>query len=105
MVERPESHPRTSLINPRDRRNSPVPRSTHLAALMLILCTTTNGRGQAPTAKPDDSSVPPPVQLTKEQDHRRTLDLLHIDSLRRGADGNNAKAANAANYDESKANP
>ncbi len=33
------------------------------------------------------------------------MDLLHIKELRRGADGRNAKAANAANYDESKANP
>jgi hypothetical protein len=33
------------------------------------------------------------------------MDLLHIASLRRGADGNNRQAPNAANYDESKANP
>lgn len=47
----------------------------------------------------------PPVQLTSEQDHQRTMDLLHVSSLRRGADGNNPQAPNAANYDESKANP
>jgi len=33
------------------------------------------------------------------------IDLLHITALRRGADGRNAQAPNAANYDESKANP
>jgi hypothetical protein len=33
------------------------------------------------------------------------MDLLHITALRRGADGRNAQAPNAANYDESKANP
>ncbi len=33
------------------------------------------------------------------------MDLLHISSLRRGADGRNAEAPNAVNYDESKANP
>lgn len=33
------------------------------------------------------------------------LKLLGIESLRRGADGRNASAPNAANYDESKANP
>ncbi len=33
------------------------------------------------------------------------LDLLHIQSLRHGADGRNTQAPNAANYDESKANP
>jgi hypothetical protein len=33
------------------------------------------------------------------------MDLLHITSLRQGANGNNPQAPNAANYDESKANP
>ena len=33
------------------------------------------------------------------------MDLLHIDHLRQGADGRNPQAPNAANYDESKANP
>jgi hypothetical protein len=47
----------------------------------------------------------PPVQLTSEQDHQRTMDLLKISSLRQGADGNNPQAPNAANYDEAKANP
>jgi hypothetical protein len=45
------------------------------------------------------------AQLTAEQDHRRLMDLLHITSLRQGADGHNPQAPNAANYDESKANP
>ncbi len=48
---------------------------------------------------------PPPVQMTAQEDHKRTMDLLKIKSLRRGADGRNTKAANAANYDEAKANP
>jgi hypothetical protein len=47
----------------------------------------------------------PPVQLTPEQDHRRTMDLLQISSLRQGADGNDPQAPNAVNYDEAKANP
>jgi hypothetical protein len=42
--------------------------------------------------------------LTSEQDHQRMMDLLHITSIRRGADGD-PKSSNAANYDESKANP
>ena len=46
-----------------------------------------------------------PVHLTAEQDHQRIMDLLHITSLRPGADGRDPKAPNAANYDESKANP
>ncbi len=48
---------------------------------------------------------PPPVQLTAAADQRRLLDLLKISELRRGADGRNNNAPNAANYDEAKANP
>jgi len=47
---------------------------------------------------------PPPVQLTAEQDHQRLMDLLHITSIRHGADGSGTSEY-AANYDESKANP
>ena len=47
----------------------------------------------------------PPVELTAQEDHKRLMDLLHITELRRGADGRNPQAPNAANYDESKANP
>ena len=43
--------------------------------------------------------------LTSQEDHRRTMDLLHITELRPGADGRDAQSPNAANYDESKANP
>src|SRR6266700_6326407 len=43
-------------------------------------------------------------QLT-EQDHKNMMNQLHIDSLRPGANGNDPKAPNAANYDEAKANP
>jgi sialate O-acetylesterase len=46
-----------------------------------------------------------PESLTAEQDHRRLLQLLKIESLRPGADGRDVTAPNAANYDESKANP
>src|SRR5216684_3568015 len=51
------------------------------------------------------NSLPPPVTMIAEQDHRRIMDLLHITSLRPGANGSNPQAPNAANYDESKANP
>jgi hypothetical protein len=47
----------------------------------------------------------PNVSLTTEEDHRRLLDLLGIESLRPGANGNDPQAPNAANYDEAKANP
>lgn len=53
----------------------------------------------------DSAGFPAPLQLTAEQDHQRMMGLLHIDSIRRGADGNNPQSPFAANYDESKANP
>ncbi|MGA2132301.1 MAG: acetylxylan esterase [Bryobacteraceae bacterium] len=42
---------------------------------------------------------------TAQQDHQQMMDQLHITSIRPGADGNHPDAPNAANYDESKANP
>jgi hypothetical protein len=62
-------------------------------------------RGDDPPKAPDASGPPPPVQLTAQQDHQKMMDLLHITSLRPGANPNNRQAPNAANYDESKANP
>src|SRR5580700_7613267 len=51
------------------------------------------------------AQAPPPVQLTAQEDRKRLMDLLHIASLRNGANGSNPQAPNYANYDESKANP
>jgi hypothetical protein len=63
----------------------------------------TSGQTNSQLAK---DSFPPPVELTSEQDRARTMELLGIKTpLRRGADGRNPQAENAANYDESKANP
>jgi len=56
----------------------------------------------AQDAKPAD---PAPLQLTNQQDHRLMMKALGIKSLREGANGRNRNAPNAANYDESKANP
>jgi hypothetical protein len=49
--------------------------------------------------------LPPPVKLTTDQDHQRTMDLLHMTSIRPGVNGMNPRAPNYANTDESKANP
>ncbi|GAC1314328.1 MAG: hypothetical protein NVSMB24_38810 [Mucilaginibacter sp.] len=46
-----------------------------------------------------------PIVMTAGQDHQNMMDQLGIKSLRPGADGNNPKTPNAANYDEAKANP
>jgi hypothetical protein len=53
---------------------------------------------------PSTNALPPPIHLTAEQDHQRTMDLLHITTLRPGRSGN-PDAPSAANYDETKANP
>lgn len=72
-----------------------------LSALILfaLVVRPPNGFSQAP-----GTSLPQPAHLTSEQDHQRMMDLLHIASLRRGADGD-LKSPYAANYDETKANP
>jgi peptidoglycan/xylan/chitin deacetylase (PgdA/CDA1 family) len=54
---------------------------------------------------PRGAQVPPPVELTAEQDHARLMGLLGIQSIRPGADPRNPQAPNAVNYDEARANP
>lgn len=59
----------------------------------------------APLQRALAQSDAPPIELTSAEDHQRTLALLGIDSLRRGANGSDPEADNYANYDESIANP
>jgi hypothetical protein len=77
-------------------------RSLCVTALTIVAGTTALEH-ESP-AQEEKSGLPPPVQLTAEQDRQRIMDLLHIKSLRQGA-SSDRKAPNAANYDESKANP
>ncbi len=70
--------------------------------LGLLLLATPVARPQA--APSPTEALPPPMHLTAEEDHQRTMDLLHITALRRGRDGS-PDSPYAANYDESKANP
>ncbi len=67
--------------------------STYVAFLSVAL----------PLVKAQQSAAAP-VKLTAEQDHQRMMDLLHITSIRPGAEGD-PKSPRAANYDESKAGP
>src|SRR5260221_11445816 len=46
-----------------------------------------------------------PMSLTTEEDHALMMKLLGIKTLRSGANGMDPKAPNAANYEETKANP
>jgi hypothetical protein len=68
-----------------------------------LIASTSLAFGDDPPKK--EGSIPPPVELTTQQDHKRMMDLLGIKELRRGADGMRRDAPNAANYDEAKANP
>src|SRR6185295_14051090 len=50
------------------------------------------------------ADLPPPRELTAEQDHQLMMDRLGIKEIRRGADGRDPNSPNAANYDEAKGN-
>ncbi len=70
--------------------------------LAAILVSTLAVSDSAQDIKPTD---PAPLQLTAQQDHKLMMEALDIERLRPGANGMNRNAPNAANYDESKANP
>ena len=61
-----------------------------------------------PAARAADAApnnLPPPMTLTAEQGHQMMMDLLHITTLRPGANQSDPNSPNKVNYDESKANP
>jgi hypothetical protein len=80
-----------------DTEASPMPRIFLAAALFSTLAVTASAQDAKPAG-------PAPLQLTAQQDHKLMMEALGIKSLREGAKGMNAKAPNAANYDESKVN-
>ena len=61
--------------------------SSCLVALALAVCLPACGAD--PLQQAAASQPVPPAQLTAEQDHQRTMELLHIPSLRAGANGSN----------------
>ena len=72
-------------------------------ASMLLLIPGSLLVAQQPQGQPTAQQLA--QQAATNQDHQRMMELLKITSLRPGADGRNADAPNAANYDEAKANP
>jgi hypothetical protein len=79
-----------------------IPRSPR-TFLVLLLCSA--AASSATTANTQTAGAPsPPVELTAEEDHRRMMQLLGIESIRQGPSGR-PDAPNPANRDESKANP
>src|SRR5687768_13634149 len=76
---------------------------TALVSLVLLI---SPWAGDAEPVTPSTAgTLPPPVEMTAQEDHRRLLDLLKITSLRPGANPRDPQAPNAPNYDEAKANP
>ncbi|MEI9806926.1 MAG: hypothetical protein WDO16_03030 [Bacteroidota bacterium] len=63
------------------------------------------GHTQFGRPSPADSLRRDSMNKVTQQDHKQMLGQLNITSLRPGANGNDPKAPNAANYDETKANP
>jgi hypothetical protein len=72
-----------------------------VVAVSVSACAGSAARPGVPQAP---VTLPPPVELTAQQDHQRLMGLLGITSLRPGPSGN-PKAPNAANVDEAKATP
>jgi Cell division control protein, negative regulator of transcription len=72
-----------------------------VAGIAPLVLLTLLGPGQATPA----ADLPPPVEMTAQEDHRRLMELLKISALRPGANPNDPSAPNAVNTDESKANP
>ena len=71
---------------------------TLLSALFLFILT-----GSYLSAQPGPAWDS--IKKVTEQDHQYMMGLLNITSLRPGVNGMDPNASNAANYDESKANP
>ena len=68
--------------------------------LPLVMLAAVGGTLEARAAGQDAPGVPPPAQLTREEDHQRTMKLLGIEALPRGASGSSPET-----YVEADANP
>jgi hypothetical protein len=77
-------------------------RSVNVSGLVLLGFIACSSIEQSLLGQTAENNSSQPAHLTSEEDHQRMMNLLHITSLRRGADGD-PKSPNAANYDESKA--
>ena len=82
-------------------------RSLRVPLFGIVLISGFAAFGFQPPAPATPPAPPPPnpTQIASQEDRQKMMDLLHISSLRPGANGSNPQAPNYANYDESKANP
>jgi hypothetical protein len=83
-----------------------IRRFTGLLGLLAGVCPVARAADvPTPSSTPGPGDLPPPVTLTAQQGHQMMMDLLHITSLRPGANQSAPQSPNGVNYDESKANP
>src|SRR5690349_1612013 len=80
-------------------------RTAKTTIFLLLVCAALSAAAVGSDARQKGGDLPPPVVMTAHEDQRRMMALLHIDTLRPGADGWNPSAPNAAVYDESKVKP
>ena len=73
--------------------------------LFVSLMISMHGYSQFGRLSPADSLRRDSINKITQQDYKQMLAQLNITSVRQGANGNDPNAPNAANYDESKANP
>jgi hypothetical protein len=76
-----------------------------LGLLLLTFVVWATARADDAPKSADPVKLPPLVQMTAKEDHKRMMELLNIKEIRPGANPNDPKAKNAVNYDEAKANP
>jgi hypothetical protein len=91
----------TDLLNFKQRKNCLSMKNVSLLFLSLLSIIYSSAQFPQQSQAARDS-----IRKLTEDDHKQMLVQLNITSpLRQGANGNDPKAPNAANYDESKANP
>ena len=76
-----------------------------IAVIFVGLAFAVSSYSQFGRLSPADSLRRDSINKLTQLDHKDMLAKLHITSIRQGANGSNPDATNAANYDESKANP
>jgi hypothetical protein len=74
-----------------------------LICILLIVLLGQHALAQEPQRRGRNSWAE--MRRLSAEDHKRMMGFLGIESLRPGRNGMDLKAANYANYDESKANP
>jgi hypothetical protein len=90
------------------KKQSAFPEVVRFCLIAVFTCFASADGATNPPALPQTLFRPgsdADTQRATEADHRRMMNLLNIQTLRRGRDGNNTNSSFYANYDESKANP